>query len=251
MTRSHDRLIMETPARPPTDAQPDPTRLQEQPRKPLDLAAPHAESSTAPGEKTRGGIGCGWLGLIILMGLVGLGGAGFLLVREIERRGLVERLETSFGHVSLLPQPRVAASEPGLKVQVYYIVGNQGLAARPRRLTRPAQGMERIHLIAREIQRPPQSGLLRSPFPPGTGIRAVYLYDGVVWVDLDGGFLEVEDASAQSERLTIYALVNSFMLNDPTLQGVRLMVEGRPVETAWGWLDLGSPLGPDLSLVMQ
>ena len=52
---------------------------------------------------------------------------------------------------------------------------------------------------------------------------------------------------------TIHALGNRDIIT-PNLdgfarQGVRFMIEGETVETAWGWLDLSSPLAPDLSLV--
>ena len=138
-----------------------------------------------------------------------------------------------------------------MRLQLYYIVRGEGLAPQTRQLRRPAQSVEHVYLIAREIQRPPETGLLRSPLPPGSHIRGLYLYEGIVWIDLDEPFLQPKDPSPQLERLVIYSLVNSFMLNDPTLQGVRFMIEGKPVETAWGWLDLSSPLGPDLSLLTQ
>ncbi|HOE95065.1 MAG TPA: GerMN domain-containing protein [Candidatus Sumerlaeota bacterium] len=216
------------------------------------VAVDTAEAWTEPPDELEEEVrewGCGWLLLLILLGLTSLFAVGWWGVNEITRRNMVEKLDKSFFHLSLLPQPKVETAEPDLTVQIFYLVRGRGLAAQKRELRYHADSRERLYQIAHEMQRPPTTGLLESPFPKGTEIRAIYLHDGIIWIDLNEAFLQPEHPSPLLERLVIFAIVNNFMLNEPTYRGVRFMIEGQPVNSAWGWLDLSSPLGPDLSLI--
>lgn len=207
----------------------------------------------APGELERSR-GCSWMlitGLALALGLIGLVTWG---VHEIATRGVARQLHQSFGEVSLLPASRVGAVKADLQIRVFYIVRGQALTAEMRLLPKPAGPIERMHLIAQQVALPPASRFLQSPLPKGTSIRALYLIDNILWLDMSPEFLKPENPSPLLERLVVYSLVNSFVLNDPdpsqpTVQGVRFMVGGQPIDTAWGWLDLSTPLGADLSLV--
>jgi hypothetical protein len=195
------------------------------------------------------GRGCSWfliMGLALVLCVIG----GVIWgVREIATRNMAKPLAQSFSDISLLPAPRIEPEKGDMQIQIYYIIRGQALTADSRQIRKPATGIERMHLIAQQFTTPPKNGLLQSPLPEGTTIRGLYLVDGFVWLDLSAEFLNVKNPTPLQERLTIYALVNSFLLNDPTLKGVRIMIDGKPVSTAWGWLDLSSPLGPDLSLI--
>lgn len=192
--------------------------------------------------------GLGWRPLLWLSGLAVLALACALLLRSVVAGGMADQWKRAFYDVSLLPTSGLQQTPPELQLQIYYIVGGQALAPQTRRLRKPAGGLERVYLVARELENPP-GGAFESPLPHGAKIRGLYILEGIVWVDLTGEFLNPALASPQSERLAIYSLVNSFMLNEPSLQGVRFMIDGRPVTSAWGYLDLSRPLGADLSLV--
>jgi hypothetical protein len=179
-------------------------------------------------------------------------GAIFILiwgVGQLIDRGIVKRINEKFSQVSLLPANRLQPVNPELQLKIYYIIGDQALAAEVRQLAQPAHGVERLNLIKHEIMTPPSSRLLRSPLPPHTQIRSLFLKDGIAWVDLSMDFLKVDAPTPMQERLAIYALVNSFTMNEPGVKGVRLTIDGKPVQTAWGWLDLSSPLDKNLSLI--
>jgi hypothetical protein len=53
------------------------------------------------------------------------------------------------------------------------------------------------------------------------------------------------------EIYTVYAIVNSVALNIPEIRRVGILVEGQPVETLNGHLDLRHPLPPNLSIVAR
>lgn len=197
--------------------------------------------------------GCSWFFLLGLAVVAALVFAGVWGVRQVMQRSYVRDLDTHFQDVSLLPTRMLKPLQPEMQIQLYFIVRGQALAVQTRRLTHTAGAIERVHLIAQELANPPATGLFESPLPKGTVIRGVFIHEGIVWIDLSGEFLAAGKqsgiASPHRERLAIYALVNSFMLNDQSLQGVQVLVEGKPISSAWGWLDLSSPLGPDLSLI--
>jgi hypothetical protein len=48
--------------------------------------------------------------------------------------------------------------------------------------------------------------------------------------------------------LTAYGLANTLVVNFPHIRQVRLLVEGRPLETLKGHVDLREPLPADFSL---
>ena len=52
-----------------------------------------------------------------------------------------------------------------------------------------------------------------------------------------------------SELLAVYAVVNSIGLNVPEIRRVGVLVDGRPLDTLAGHLDLRRPLAPDRSLL--
>ena len=211
-------------------------------------------SSSAPDRRATPprparGPGCLTWTLIVTLVIVGVAVVGVWGVREGRRRGWTAPLADTFRDVSFLPGRMPRAARPDEQLRVFYVVGGEALAPYSRRLERPVGGAERLGLIARDLGEAP-SALYRPPLPEGASIRAVYLLDGIVWVDLSAETLRAGGSpSPVGERLMIYSLVNSFLLNDPTLQGVRILIDGRPAETAWGWMDLTAPLGPDLSLI--
>lgn len=228
----------------------DPAYFQEQGAGPGDPRDGNDESYSEEDELEAGqGRGCSWfliMGLALVLCVIG----GVIWgVREISSRNMAKPLAQSFNNISLLPAPRIEPEKGNMQIQIYYIIRGQALAADSRQIRKPATGIERMHLIAQQFTTPPKSGLLQNPLPEGTTLRGLYLLDGIVWLDLSAEFLNVKNPTPLQERLSIYALVNSFLLNDPTLKGVRIMIDGKPVSTAWGWLDLSSPLGPDLSLI--
>jgi hypothetical protein len=198
--------------------------------------------------------GCGWGLLLFLILLTALGLGGWWGVRTALARGWIHQLQRTYSDVALLPDPQFRPGRPNQQIQIYFVVRGRGLDYRSFRLrSAPASDAERVDLIRQALvdpdHRPDSPAQRRSPLPPGTTVRAAYLLDGIVWLDLSKEFQHPENPSPLAERLTVYALVNTFLLNVPGVQGVRILVDGQPVSTAWGWLDLSAPLGANLSLI--
>ena len=110
---------------------------------------------------------------------------------------------------------------------------------------------ERARLILNALFTPPRGAVFRSAMPEGTHLRNYYQVGVTAYLDLSKEFLEPENPTPVGERIAVYASVNSIVLNDLGVEAVQLLVEGQPIETAWGWLDCSSPLGANLSIIAQ
>lgn len=211
---------------------------------------PREETGNPPSPPGRSrGIGWGWIfgvAAFVAIALVGMGAWG---VHEMMQRELVRPIRTVFRDVSLMPNQSPRLAQPEQQIKLFYLVRGRALSPQTRELPRAAGAIERLHAIIEALRAPPDAGLIEGPLPPGTDVRGLYVLDGIVWLDLGETFRRPAEAGPLRERLTVYSLVNSLLLNNPQFQGVQFMIEGRPVQTAWGWLDLSSPLGPDLSMI--
>lgn len=202
----------------------------------------------AEGEDEAERRGCSWLLVFVMLAILGVIALVYWGANRMYYTMLVQPSPINYGMVSMLPSGRIQTPSPDLQLQIYYIAGGRALAPETRRLRKPATENERLRLITQELMQPPAGKLLENPLPGGTTIRGAYLLNNIAYVDLSIEFTKVDRPTPLRERLAIYALVNSIMLNNRSIQGVQIMIDGRPAATAWGWIDLTSPLGPDLAL---
>lgn len=85
--------------------------------------------------------------------------------------------------------------------------------------------------------------------PRHTELRGISQDDqGLTTVDFSRELVAGHPGGSMSELLSVYAVVDSLAVNYPYIRQVRFLVEGRPVETLKGHVDLRQPLTPDFSL---
>jgi hypothetical protein len=86
--------------------------------------------------------------------------------------------------------------------------------------------------------------------PPDTTFRALYILDdGTAYVDLSDAVGATHPGGIQMERLSIYSIVNSLILNVSEIQAVKILKNGREALTLAGHMDLRFPLKADLLLI--
>lgn len=86
--------------------------------------------------------------------------------------------------------------------------------------------------------------------PSETTLRQVYvLDDGTAWIDFSSQIRRGLGGGSSDERLAVYSVVDSVAFNVPEIGRVGILVDGNPVETLNGHLDLRRPLPPDRSLL--
>ena len=199
------------------------------------------------------GIGFGWWFLIILCCMGGILLPGIYAAKRISESQFIEDLQDTYSRISMKPVSEIRTIHPEQQIYLYYLIRGHSLTAQPKHLSgnRTRSSHELARLILSELKRPTASTVMKSPLGRDVDIRAIYILDGLIWLDLSSDFLEPETTNPHQQRLALSGLINSLLLNDTTLQGIRLLVEGKPVESIWGWLDASKPLGPDLSLIHE
>jgi spore germination protein GerM len=88
-----------------------------------------------------------------------------------------------------------------------------------------------------------------APVLPITGMfNSVKLEGDVARVDFAGELLDALPAGSSSEMMAAYAVVDSLVFNYPQVRKVQFTLDGKPLQTLKGHLDVRVPLAPDFTL---
>ena len=81
--------------------------------------------------------------------------------------------------------------------------------------------------------------------PKGVSLRELFLTSqGVAYVDLSQELVSNHPGGSSAEELTVFSLSQTLVANFPAVKTVKILVEGREVQTLAGHLDLTIPYGP-------
>lgn len=114
----------------------------------------------------------------------------------------------------------------------------------------PAYVTEQAKQIIEELIKGPKIKLIPT-LPETTKIREIYFHNGILYLDMSGEMVKDHLKGTGGELLTIFSIVNSIMTNLPSISGVQILVEGKPITTLAGHIDAAQPLKPDFSLVKE
>ncbi|MAE70393.1 MAG: hypothetical protein CME06_07995 [Gemmatimonadetes bacterium] len=96
--------------------------------------------------------------------------------------------------------------------------------------------------IVRELAAGSRSGLART-VPADVEVLHVFVDDvGVVYLDLSGDLVDRHTGGTRGEILTLRSIARSISANDPRVSGVRLLVDGRELDSIHGHVDLSREL---------
>ncbi|MEW6244876.1 MAG: S-layer homology domain-containing protein [Bacillota bacterium] len=105
------------------------------------------------------------------------------------------------------------------------------------------------HAALQSLLAGPPAGVVKSPFPEGVRLLGVSIKDNVATIDLSSEIM-YPGLGSEGEAVLIYSIVNTLSAF-PSVQKVRLLVEGHEVETIGGHMHLGEPLTRDYSLLFE
>ncbi len=184
------------------------------------------------------------IGVLALLVVLVAGGVVFRLSR------FVEGPETPTEIPPASSSPAAADLQARIKARLYY-VGPDGehLIALEREVPLGRSPVEQGRRIV-EAQIAPVAPPLVSAIPPGTALRAFFLTeDGRAVVDLSAEARARHPGGLTTELLTVYTIVDALTVNLPAITSVQLLVDGQPVESLAGHVDLRQPFRKDLAMV--
>jgi spore germination protein GerM len=115
------------------------------------------------------------------------------------------------------------------------------LALERREIT--GMGLEGIlHAALEELVKGPTGDNRVRTVPETTQIKAVFVRDSTVWVDLGGSVVEEHPGGAWTEILTTYSIINTITENFGEIELVHIIIDGRERETLAGHVDISTPL---------
>lgn len=146
------------------------------------------------------------------------------------------------------PLPAAPVQSGFLTVTLFFAADNGDGLVREGREIAPCDELPGcLESILEELINGPVSDL--APVLPATGMfNSVQLDGSLARVDFAQELLDALPSGSSSELFAAYAVVNSLAFNYPQVQQVLFTVDGKPLETLKGHLDLRKPLAADFSL---
>jgi len=96
----------------------------------------------------------------------------------------------------------------------------------------------------------PESRELEAIVPQGTVLRNITIKDHVAYVDFSNAIIKKNPGGSTTELLLVGAIANT-LTEFPDISGVRILVEGKQVETLTGHADLTGVLGRSEEMIKK
>ena len=87
-------------------------------------------------------------------------------------------------------------------------------------------------------------------FPKETDLRKVNVKNGTAYIDFGKNLIDLHPGGSASEMMTIYSLTNTITINVPSVKKVKLLVDGRDLETIKGHIDTAKPFTINRELIV-
>ena len=146
--------------------------------------------------------------------------------------------------------PKKTPPAERITVDLYYADPERdGLKAEQRDISPLSSPSQTISQTLRELMRGPRGNLINA-IPKNTKLKDVRIdNDGVVWVDFSSQLSRAHPGGSSAEIMTVYAIVNTILLNFNEVKKVRILIEGKSVDTLAGHINLSEPFLADRSFI--
>ena len=185
------------------------------------------------------------VGWIIFLSLVGVTVASIYVLKHPD-------LSTMLSGNKKTPPSPIRKGE-NVPLNLYFGDPNSDyLMSEPRTMVFQEGAIENnVKKIIEELIKGPKSTLIQT-IPQGVALRGITLKGTtLVVLDFSPDLARNHPGGSLAEMQTIYSLVNSILLNIPSLKEVQILVDGHSRETLKGHIDLRTPLKPNLALIKK
>ncbi len=141
---------------------------------------------------------------------------------------------------------------PRNSVEIYFPSAlKNGLVGEFREIFATSSPGDRAKQIVADLISGPTSPEALRALPPDVRLRQAYVLDsGVAYLDFNAALTESVGGGSMEELLVVYSIVDSVVLNIPEIKRVGILVNGQPLETLNGHIDLRHPLPADHELIL-
>ena len=173
---------------------------------------------------------------ILLLLAVGLGYYDYRLKHRAERRQPKKAL------AELPVAPPVTG--PTSTATLYVADDHTGLLTRTAvTIPLPPDSSERTQQVLRNLLALYQTAPTPHAIGEGSDVKDVYFVKGgLAVVDFNGAFADKHPSGILAEELTVASVVATLRANNPQIEKVKFLVEGKDRETLAGHADLATPL---------
>ena len=188
--------------------------------------------------------------MLILLAILAAGAAYLhVLTRRVSRETPTYREEVARTRLSVAALQSDGA--PRQIAMLYFPSFDQGLLVTEKRdVAWGETDPNRIRQVLLALIEGSHQGHSRG-LPASATVRAVFLTpDGTAYLDFAGEGMAELTPGISSECLAVYSVVNSLAANIPAVKRVKILVQGREVETLDGHADLSDFFVPDPSRIM-
>jgi len=132
-------------------------------------------------------------------------------------------------------------------IELYFPSALQtGLVGEYHEIFNTATPTDRVKQIVADLIGGPNSRNALRSLPSGTRLRQAFvLKNGTAYLDFTPELSESLGGGSQRELLAVYSIVDSVALNVREVRRVGILINGQPVDSLNGHLDLRRPLPPD------
>ena len=136
------------------------------------------------------------------------------------------------------------------KVKLYFSDLNERfLIPEDRYITKRKSPSDNVRELVVALIGGPNTDLVET-FPKETDLRKVNVKNGIAYIDFGRNLIDLHPGGSASEMMTIYSLTNTITTNVPSVKKVKLLVDGRDLETIKGHIDTAKPFTINRELIV-
>lgn len=134
--------------------------------------------------------------------------------------------------------PKISEKDEKVKISLYFAsLDGEHLVVESREIYKTASKIDQIKQAVIELINGPGKELV-PVIPDGAVLKEVYLdKNGTAYVDFSTELVQNHPGGSSGEIMTVYGIVNTLCANFSDVKSVRILVEGKEIETISGHLD--------------
>ncbi|MBN2178069.1 MAG: GerMN domain-containing protein [Deltaproteobacteria bacterium] len=137
------------------------------------------------------------------------------------------------------------------KVELYFSDSNERfLVPEDRYIWKEKKMEDQIKELVTTLIGGSTTGLVGT-FPEGTKVKDVTIKDGSASISFNRTLVDLHPGGSASEMMTIYSLTNTITRNMPQVKSVKILVEGKEIETIKGHIDTRNPFTANMELIVR